>query len=154
MTAKDLILKHLETTFDKGAGQPSVTVSLQGLTASQASWKPSPQRHSIWQIVRHLIRWKQAVYEDWQGSAPDYQRIDAEDWQEASGDEAAWRADVEALEAIALKYTAFLERLSEQDLDRTVPGLNQPVGLSIMEMGTHDIYHAGQIRYVRALLGA
>jgi hypothetical protein len=154
MTTRDLILRHLETTFEKGAGQPSVLVAIEGFTAGQAAWKPSPPRHSAWQIVRHLIRWKQAVYEDWQGNTPDYTRIDKEDWQEVTGDESAWRADVEALRAISRTYKTFLQGLSDQDLDRVVPGLNQPLGLSIMEMGTHDIYHAGQIRYVRALQGA
>jgi hypothetical protein len=154
MTLGSLLAHHLETTFEKGAGQPAVLVGLDGLTAAQASWKPSPQRHSIWQIVQHLTRWKRAIYEDWQGRTPDYAQIDREDWPEITGDDAAWAADVEDLKEISKKYKTFLQGLSETDLQRTVPGLGQPLAISILEMATHDIYHGGQIRYVRALQGS
>jgi hypothetical protein len=154
MTLRDVLLHHLENTFEKGPGQPAVLVAIDGLTAAQASWKPSPQRHSIWQIVQHLTRWKRAVYDDWHGMTPDYARIDREDWPDVTGDDAAWRGDVEDLKEISKKYKMFLQGLSDDDLGRTVPGLGQPLALSIQEMGTHDIYHGGQIRYVRALQGA
>ncbi|MDR7420223.1 MAG: DinB family protein [Armatimonadota bacterium] len=152
MTVKALVLKHLEMTYEKGPGQPSVRVALEGLTAQQAAWKPAPERHSIWQIVRHLVRWKQAIYEDWHGRRPDYAAIDQGDWAEATGDEAAWRRDLEALEAISQQYKAYLLGVSDEDLGREVPGLGV-LAVSIMEMGTHDIYHAGQIRHLRALQG-
>ena len=154
MTIKDLLLSHLDTTFVKGPGQPSISVALEGLGATQAAWKVASERRSIWQIVQHLTRWKQAVWQDWHGSTPDYAAIDKGDWAEVSGTEAAWLADLEALQRISHQYRTFVEGLTPEDLERVVPGLGVPLAGSIMDMATHDIYHAGQIRYVRALQGA
>jgi hypothetical protein len=56
LTAKDLLLNHLEYTFQKEAWQPALAMTVQGLTAAQASWKPGPDRHSIWQIVPRIGR--------------------------------------------------------------------------------------------------
>jgi hypothetical protein len=153
VTIKDLLLAHLKTTFEHSAGQPSVSEAIAGLTASQAAWKPSPERHSIWQIVRHLTRWKEACYEDWQGRTPDYAAIDKGDWASVSGDDTAWQADVEALHEISRKYKTYVEHLGPEELERTVAGLGEPLADSVLAMATHDTYHAGQIRYVRVLQG-
>jgi DinB superfamily len=61
VTPKDLLLNHLEYTFQREAWQPSLAMAVQGLTAAQVSWKPGPDRHSIWQIVRHVTHWTRAT---------------------------------------------------------------------------------------------
>jgi hypothetical protein len=125
LTLKDLLRTHLETTFEHSAGQPSVSEAIAGLTAAQAAWKPSPERHSIWQIVQHLTRWKEAVYEDWHGRTPDYAAIARADWAPASGGEAQWQADVEALHEISRKYKAYLDRVAVEYLERVVADVRQ-----------------------------
>jgi hypothetical protein len=70
VTPKDLLLHHLEHTFQREAWQPALAMAVQGLTAAQASWKPGSDRHSIWQIVRHVTHWKRATFEAWQGTRP------------------------------------------------------------------------------------
>jgi DinB superfamily len=67
---KDLLLTHLDYTFEKEAWQPSLAMAVRGLTAAQAAWRPGPNRHSIWQIVRHVTRWKQATLAAWRGAQP------------------------------------------------------------------------------------
>lgn len=57
MTAKDLLLYLLEYTYEKEGAYPPLTTALAGVTAAQASWKPAGERHSIWQIVRHMPEW-------------------------------------------------------------------------------------------------
>ncbi len=96
LTMKDLLVKHLEYTFVKG-WQPPLWASVQGLTAEQAAWKPSPERHSIWMIVRHLLLWKRGVLNAWEGNLPDEGQLSASDWKEGSGTQAEWEADLAAL---------------------------------------------------------
>ncbi len=67
---QDLLLNHLDDTFEKEAWQPSLAMAVQDLTAAQAAWRPGPTRHSVWQIVRHVRRWKRATLEAWQGAQP------------------------------------------------------------------------------------
>ena len=71
---------------------PSVLEALEGLTAVQAAWKPSPDRHSIWQIVDHLAKSK-----EWEREMIDGQQPAAPTWDDPSGDDAAWHAAIARL---------------------------------------------------------
>jgi len=160
VTIKDLLLNHLDYTFEKEAWQPSLAIAIQGLTSKQAAWRPGPQRHSIWQIVRHVIHWKRGTIEAWDGVKPvvragapteHARELERTDWQEVSGDETAWQADVRALHEVSMAIRERIQAMNEDDLQRPFEGERMPTVLRILRMGTHDIYHAGQVRYLRAL---
>lgn len=157
MTTKDLLLDHLDTTFDREAWQPPLGMAVEGLTAAQAAWKPAPERHSIWQIVRHVILWKQGVLDAWEGKAPDEKALERQDWQDASGDDGAWQADLSKLREITRQITARAQMLDDAGLATPIPTYpgypDQTLALRLARMATHDVYHAGQIRYIRALQG-
>ena len=159
-TVKDMVWDHLEHTFEKEAWQPSLAIAVEGLTVAQALWKPAPERHSIWQIVRHLIHWKRGVLAALEGGPLDYEDQERADWPEASGDEAAWQADVRVLHAQYQEFRRRLEPLDDVALAqphvpyRTKAEWAQPLALRLVRVFTHDIYHAGQIRYLRVLQGA
>lgn len=128
--------------------------AVEGLTAAQAAWKPAPQRHSIWQIVRHIILWKQPTVDRWDGKpTPSADELSASDWREASGDDAAWQADVRRLLDLHRQVRARVEAADEATLMSPLPGSKQPRALGVSDMTVHDGYHAGQIRYLRALQG-
>jgi len=161
LTLKAVLLHHLDHTFEKEAWQPSLAMAADGVMVRQAAWKPAPERHSIWQIVRHVSRWKQATLDAWDGTRPLYQagrgetdytrELDLTDWQQISGDEAAWTADVQTLHTVSTEVRRRVEALAEEDLLQPFPGEDMPAVFRLLRMATHDIYHAGQIRYLRAL---
>lgn len=163
ITPKDLLLNHLDYTFEKEAWQPSLAMAVQGLTAAQAAWRPGPNRHSIWQIVRHVARWKQVTLEAWRGSQPlfsgqgateRFNEVMRTDWSEASRTDADWRADVRALHDVSLAVRERAANADAEELLRPFPGEDWgPAVLRVLRMATHDVYHAGQIRYLRALQG-
>ncbi len=158
ITIKEILIDHLEYTFAKEAWQPPLGSAVRGLTAEQAAWKPFPERHSIWQIVRHVIRWKRGALKAWAGDPPDYEQMTREDWQEATGDQSAWEADVRALNEIYSDFRQRLEALDDEGLGSPQRRYQQqkqpqPVAVLLMRTFTHDIYHAGQIQYLRALQG-
>ncbi len=164
MTPKDLLLNHLDYTFEKEAWQPSLAMAVQGLSAAQASWRPGPNRHSIWQIVRHVTHWKRATLEAWEGTQPlfsgrqvtdRFDEVMRTDWHDVSGTDADWEADVRTLHDISLAIRERARNAEAEDLLRPFPGEDWGPGvLRVLRMATHDIYHAGQIRYLRALQGA
>ena len=90
LTLQELVVDHVYTTLheEDSQWQPSLSEALNGLTAAQAAWKPAPERHSIWQIVRHLILWKRGVLNAWDGDPPDGAELEANDWREVAGSEA------------------------------------------------------------------
>ena len=163
MTPKDLLLNHLDYTFEKEAWQPSLAMAVRGLTAAQAAWRPDPSRHSIWQIVRHVTHWKRATLAAWEGTHPLFVGRDATDrfhevmrtdWHDASGTDGDWEADVRALHDVSLAIRERARNAETEDLMRPFPGEDWgPAVLRVLRMATHDIYHAGQIRYLRALQG-
>lgn len=159
MTLKELVLDHLRHTFDQEAWQPPLALAIEGLSASQAAWKPSPERRSTWEIVRHVTHWKQAVLEAFEGRAvPSLADLERTDWPAAQGDEAAWRADVERLRAISRRLEQIVRAASDAELSEPVTTFAdtdpQPRAMRLVRMATHDIYHAGQVQYLRALQGA
>ena len=160
ITVTQVVLDHLEHTFEKEAWQPSLAIAVEGLTALQAEWKPSPERHSIWQIVRHVIHWKRGVLAALDGHPVDYLELERTDWPEVSGDDAAWQADVRELHRIYQEFRRRLEALDDAALSlpqvpyKGKPEWAQPLGIRLVRVATHDIYHAGQIRYIRALQGS
>jgi uncharacterized damage-inducible protein DinB len=161
LTLKDLLLNHLEFTFEREAWQPSLLMAVEGLTAAQAAWKPGPNRHSIWQIVRHVTHWKQATLEAWNGTqplfegreiTPRFHEVMRSDWQEIPGDEAAWQADLTALRAVSDEIKKKATSLDLETWGRPFPREDWgPAVLRVLRLATHDIYHAGQIRYLRAM---
>lgn len=158
MTLRDLVMNHLTYTFEKQAWQPPLSEAVLGLTARQAAWKPAPERHSIWQIVRHVILWKQSVLDTWDGRVPDFKALESLDWGDVAGTDDAWRADVTRLRDISMEIKQRVGALDEVGVARSMPsyaGLpDRPIALRVTQAATHDIYHAGQIRYIRALQGA
>lgn len=158
MVLKDAVLDHLTYTFEKEAWQLSLAMAVAGLSARQASWKPAPERHSIWQIVCHVILWKQGVLEAWEGKVPDMKVLEQADWQEISGDDAAWEADVKALHEVSSRVKERVGMADDAALAALLPTYqdvpDQAMAIRAMRMATHDSYHAGQIQYIRALQGA
>src|SRR2546425_6427033 len=160
MTPKDLLLHHLEYTFEKEAWQPSLAMAIEGLTAQQAAWKPAPERHSIWQIVRHVAHWKQATLGAWDGTRPlfspesgdtDYYReAERTDWRDVSGDEAAWWRDCDALHSVSSRITARTEALDPETLLEPFPGEDMPAVLPLLPPATHQLHHARHIPHLPA----
>ncbi len=154
-----LVVDHLRTALlpEEWQWQPSLTEALEGLGAAQAAWKPAPERHSIWQIVRHLILWKRGVLDAWDGDPPDGRQLEAADWQEATGGEADWDRDRRTLLEISAEFLARAQALDDAGLSKEIVwykgGATQPLALRLVRTTTHDVYHAGQIRYLRALQG-
>ena len=159
LTLRELVVDHVHTTLEPEdwQWQPSLKEALEGLTAAQAAWKPSPERHSIWQIVRHLILWKRGVLDAWNGDPPGGEELDASDWQEVAGSEAEWERDRRTLLEISAQFLTRAQALDDAALSRQIVwyrgGASQPLAVRVVRTTTHDVYHAGQIRYLRALQG-
>ena len=60
MSTVERIRRHLERNFE---GRPwygdAIPKALEGLTADRAAARPIAAAHSIWEILLHMIAWKQ-----------------------------------------------------------------------------------------------
>jgi hypothetical protein len=159
MTVKEVLAYLLEYTYERKDGAyPPLTTALAGLTAAQASWKPTPERHSIWQIVRHITHWMEAGMDALAARPQVYADLERSDWGAASGGEKEWQADVARLHEDYRRFKERLQAMSEEDLAAMLEpyrGIGRyPAAIRFIKTATHDTYHIGQIRYLRALQGA
>jgi uncharacterized damage-inducible protein DinB len=143
---RDLFLKWWSDAQAEGLWAASWSKSLEGLTAAQAAWQPRGQdgkpHHSIWQNVEHLIFWR----ENWLGRLdggprPTEQDLAAQNFpQPKDPSEAAWADARRRLQESHDKVAAAVRDRSD-------------VAAPMMWFLPHDMYHFGQINYIRALQG-
>src|SRR5256886_17333130 len=122
MTEKDLLLYLLEYTYEKEGSYPPLPVALGGLTPVQASWKPAQERHSIWQIVRHMAHWMEAVLQALEDQPQVYEDLQRSDWRAASGDERGWQADVGRPYSAPRRFKDRLLSVTDEDISK----MNEP----------------------------
>lgn len=156
---REVVVNHIHTTLEdeEWQWQPPLRGAVRGLTAAEAAWKPSPERHSIWQIVRHLTLWKRGVLAAWNGDPPDGRELAAADWRDVSGGDAAWGRDRRELLQVSEEFLTRAQTADDAALSKQITwyrgGPAQPLAMRLIRTTTHDIYHAGQIMYLRALQG-
>jgi uncharacterized damage-inducible protein DinB len=140
---------------------PSLLTNLGGVTAAQAAQHPIKNAHSIWEIVIHVANWTAIVRRrivDNKPLQPGY----AEDWPALPADlnEGSWQAALTELRTAQEQLVAFIETLTEKDLDRTIGATFEPpqgdsyTAYQMLHGVTqHYLYHGGQIVLLRKLLG-
>lgn len=116
--------------------------ALEGLSAQQAAWKPAPQRHSIWQVLHHILFWREYTLRAMAGDKPGEAEIERRNWEEpAEVSEDAWQA---ARRRFADSHRQIQEAIGgagDKDLER------------LSHYIPHDSYHVGQIMALRGLQG-
>ncbi|WP_324668071.1 DinB family protein [Geochorda subterranea] len=124
---------------------------IKDLSAEQALWRPSPERHCVWEIVRHVAFWKRHFMDSLAGrpTAP----LD-EDWRlPPRTDAAAWAAELDDFAALQRAWvetygTFTRQALLTPDSDGRFERFAQVIGYL-----EHEAYHTGQIAYLQALMG-
>lgn len=154
----DVVAWVLDRMFRRQIGweHPTLMSLLEGLTVEQALWRPGPERRCIWQIVRHMLRWRTMVKDRLRGEkTPDADQEwpalpDTEDQTELAR---LWSTDVARLRAVhgelvaAVKSMQPAQRHSNPQLSH-LPNWIAPLGVQF-----HDSYHLGQIALLRGLQG-
>jgi uncharacterized damage-inducible protein DinB len=148
----ELILRLVEEGYQKRTWHgPNLKQSLRGVTAKQAARRPGPGRHNIWEVALHAAYWKYAVRRRIEGGKRGSFALQGSNFfprpENGKLNQAAWQADQDLLER---EQRALREAIAK--VLRTPRGekfLAQLWGIAF-----HDVYHAGQIRLLRRLVGA
>jgi uncharacterized damage-inducible protein DinB len=135
----------------------SVKDILRGVSAVQAARKPAPDVHSIWEIVLHMIGWRNEVARRAVGAPAS--EPESGDWPPVGmPTPERWRAALAALDASHERLTAIVRGMADEQL---LAPSNDPrdralgAGVSYYELlhgiVQHDAYHAGQIAMLKKL---
>lgn len=152
MTEVQYLVDQLNRAYFKDAWHGStVTEVLDGLSAQQAAAHPIDPAHSIWEIVRHMTAWKNAVRLRLLGQAVDLSP--EEDWPAVTAtDSAAWISALEDLKNAHDQLAATAGTLSEKEWHEIIPGRQTSRYFQLTGILQHDAYHAGQIVMLKKLV--
>jgi len=142
----EMLLAGLDEAFDKKSWHgPNLRGSIRGVNAEQASWRPHPERHNIWELALHCAYWKYVVRRKLTGEKRGSFVLTGSNYfkrpEELS--ELAWKKDIAILEAEHQRLRAVVAGLKSS--------LRAPTLHLIRGIAAHDVYHAGQIRLLRRL---
>ena len=148
------LLAIIDAAYDRKSWHgTNLRGSIRGLTMQQAAWRPSPRRHSIWELVVHAAYWKYTALRRFtdapRGSFP----LKGSNWFERREElsDRLWRADVALLEQTHRDLRAAVARLTPPDLSKTPPGSKVNNFTLLSGVAAHDLYHAGQIQLLKRL---
>ena len=136
---------------------PALRPALSGVDETLAAWRPARGRHNIWEIALHAAFWKHVVRGRLSRAAIERFPYVGRNWFERPGGsrggaERTWTDDLTLLRDEHAQLRAAVAALSPRDGSRRLRN-GQTAAENIRGIAAHDVYHAGQIRLIRALRG-
>ncbi len=145
----------LREGYDRKAWHgPNLKGALRGLTVEQASWRPAPGRHNIWEIAVHAAYWKYAVRRRITGEKRGSFPIKGSNWFKRPMviTRESWREDLALLDSTHRSLLDVVSRIHPAVLDRRPRNSTVTTRMIIAGIAAHDIYHAGQIQLLKRLM--
>lgn len=141
--------QRIQTLFtDLYHGHPWLDVTLQDtlsqITPEQAAQRPIKNGNTIWEIVNHIISWRENVLKRVQGEVIQTPSNNYIVKIEDDSDE-AWRQTLDALETTQKEWLYFLSTFNEADFINEYPVNKLTYYQHIHGIIQHDAYHLGQI---------
>ncbi len=129
-------------------GHPWLDVTLHDtlsfITAAQAAQRPIKGANTIWEIVNHIIAWRENVLKRVGGEVIESPANNYIQKIEDPSDD-AWRQTLKALEVSQKEWIYFLSTFSESDFSNEYPVNKLTYYQHIHGILQHDAYHLGQI---------
>jgi uncharacterized damage-inducible protein DinB len=137
-------------------GQPwygdSISHILEKVTPAKAFWRPTPDAHTIAQLVSHMIYWRQALIKRLEGDINYKPSMKSEDnWK--SNDKlkkAGWKSLRKSLDESQTKLLSLLAKENDTLLKKKY---SEKVSFLDLINGIlqHDLYHTGQLAYLKSI---
>ena len=135
-------------------GGPTALGALRGVSVEVASWKPYPDRHSIWALALHVAYWNYAVERRLTAAPRGGFPREPSNWpRPCEGDpETAWDEDRALVRACHTRLVETLERFDASRLDEPAGDESRTTYADLITgILLHDTYHAGQIQMLKRL---
>jgi len=139
---------------DPWHGSPLQAI-LEGIDAQRAAARPIPGGHSIWELVLHVIGWKNETARRLAGAVA-CMPVEG-DWPDVGEPtEARWQETLTRLHSAHKSLVAAVKALPEAKLyEPTNDTRSEPLGTGVSYyvllhgIVQHDVYHAGQIALLK-----
>jgi hypothetical protein len=150
-----MLLKLVDESYiSKAWHGPNLRGSLRGITVEEAAWRPSPNRHNIWEIIVHCAYWKyivrRRILRETRGSFP----YKGSNWfkRPIVLTREALNRDLRILKETHQSMVGAISSLNYAEL-RRIPKNSKVSNEAIVRgIASHDVYHAGQIQLLKRLM--
>ena len=114
--------------------------------------RPNEDGHSLIDLVYHMITWTEFALGALEGrDEKEMKRIEELDWRQIDPKEHTWSTGLEILRSLHVNIIAKLKTLDDDILDNIVPGRKYSYRFMLNGLIQHDIYHAGQVAFLKKL---
>jgi len=152
--ATELLLHALDEAYGKSAWHgPNLRSSLRGVTSREASWRPSPGRHNIRDLVLHAAYWKHLVRRRLKAEKRNAFPIPGHNFfRLPNPSEREWRAERALLEREHRALRQAVASYPASRLAHKLPGASRRTPIrEVFGIALHDVYHTGQIQTLKVL---
>jgi uncharacterized damage-inducible protein DinB len=151
---KELLVLIGESYSARAWHGPNLRGSIRGLTAREASKRPAPGRHNIWEIAVHCAYWKYIVRRRILGEKKGSFPLKGSNWfrRPMERSAAAWKRDCVLLDQCHRNMLAAIRTLNDAALQRKPRGSKVSNDAILRGIASHDVYHAGQIQLIKRLI--
>jgi uncharacterized damage-inducible protein DinB len=150
------IIRNLQNTLE---GEPwfgrAVYELLGEIDESKTSVKPNSTEHSLLELLWHMNTWAEFTLAHLENrSADELTAIEQNDWKAINPEKHNWKNGVEQLKSVHEKIISILKQKEDDFLKEPVPNREFNFRFMLNGLIQHNIYHAGQIAYIKKLLKA
>lgn len=138
------------------AGEPwfgrNIQAILKEINEDIASQKPNGQ-HSILELLYHMINWRLFTINRLEKSTSTVKSFEENDWQVLDHqDKSLWQKGIEQLNDTQQRLLNLINTMKDEDLQSPVHERDYENRTLINGIIQHDIYHLGQIAYIKKML--
>ncbi len=154
MMTTDTLVAFVEEAFRRRSWHgTNLRGSIRGLTLAQASWRPSPARHNIWELAVHAAYWKYVVRRKLTGEARGSFPLEGSNFwtRPVAGDKHEWASDVALLTGEHAKLVAAILAFPSRQWSRPATGSTFTNAALVRGAAAHDLYHAGQVQLLKRM---
>jgi uncharacterized damage-inducible protein DinB len=150
------IVKSFENTL---SGQPwfgrAVYEIMEEVDEAKATTKPNDSDHSMIELIWHMNTWAEFVLASLENRSVDQMKeIEANDWRLIDPKKHTWKRGLEELKIILTKIITLLNQKADDNfLSEIVPTRKFNFRFMLNGLVQHNIYHLGQIAYVKKMIG-
>ncbi|NHM32035.1 DinB family protein [Bacillus sp. C11] len=150
MNQTDLLLRMLDTTFEKESWYVPFKPAIEGITADQVMWRPVGEAtKTIWENVNHLVCYKERLVANLEGREWTFDLDGDETFNLLNKyEDKEWLAIVERAEIVQRSLRQALSKTTKEELKQN------SFEEKLLDIMLHEAYHTGQIIQIRKMQGS
>ena len=148
------IIRNLQNIL---SGEPwfgrAVYLIMEEVDTSKIYLRPNDKEHSLIGLLYHMNTWANfTLLQLKHAPAEEIKAIESMDWREIDPARHNWKKGMDELKEIHQQIVSILETKNDEFLDEIVKGRKFNYRFMLNGLIQHNIYHLGQIAYVKKML--